>query len=70
MYYQDLNNCGVWMTEAACLYDALENGNPDEYEKEDLRQQLDQALEESTRLISRATTELKHLASAVEFETY
>lgn len=69
MYYQDLNDCGVWLTEAACLYDALEKED-NELEKEEIRKDLERALDEGHRLINRATVELKHLASALEYDTY
>ena len=69
MYYQNLNDCGVWLTEAACLFDALQK-EEDEAEKEILREELDRALEESHRLIGSATEELKHLSADVEFAGY
>lgn len=69
MYYQNLNDCGVWLTEAACLFDAFDKED-NEAEKEILREELDRALEESHRLINSATTELKHLSSSVEYAGY
>ena len=61
MNHQDLNDFGVNMTDAACLFDAI---SPDEREGDE---ELHEAISESLRLMSNALRELKDIIDQINY---
>lgn len=61
MRHQDLNDFGVRMMDAACLFDQLE---PEELETDE---ELHESISESLRLMSNAMRDLKDIMDTVNY---